>query len=110
MSWVLVNMLGEYDLADEKLRDALGILPGNLRCESSWVPAEERNRTNVVGGHSDFSHRRIADTDREFLASTSQRGIVIAGILSQVLEVLILSSFPASAVTALGLFLAVERT
>ena len=27
MSWAHVNMLGEYDFSDEKLRDALGILP-----------------------------------------------------------------------------------
>lgn len=27
MSWVYVNMFGEYDLAGEKLRDALGLLP-----------------------------------------------------------------------------------
>ena len=27
MSWAHVNMLGEHDFSDEKLRDALGILP-----------------------------------------------------------------------------------
>lgn len=27
MSWAHINMLGEYDFSDEKLRDALGILP-----------------------------------------------------------------------------------
>lgn len=27
MAWAHVNMLGEYDFSDEKLRDALGILP-----------------------------------------------------------------------------------
>ena len=27
MSWAHVNMLGEYDFSDEKLRDALGMLP-----------------------------------------------------------------------------------
>ena len=27
MSWALINMLGEYDFSDEKLRDAIGILP-----------------------------------------------------------------------------------
>jgi len=27
MSWEHVNMLGEYDFSEEKLRDALGILP-----------------------------------------------------------------------------------
>ncbi len=26
MSWAHINMLGEYDFSDEKLRDALGIL------------------------------------------------------------------------------------
>ena len=29
MSWAHVNMLGEYDFSDEKLRDTLGILPPN---------------------------------------------------------------------------------
>ena len=27
MAWAHINMLGEYDFSDEKLRDALGILP-----------------------------------------------------------------------------------
>ena len=27
MSWAHVNMLGEYDFSDEKLRDSIGILP-----------------------------------------------------------------------------------
>ena len=27
MSWAHINMLGEYDFSDEKLRDAIGILP-----------------------------------------------------------------------------------
>ena len=27
MSWAHINMLGEYDFSEEKLRDALGILP-----------------------------------------------------------------------------------
>ncbi|MCP4489310.1 MAG: transposase [Gammaproteobacteria bacterium] len=27
MSWAHINMLGEYDFSDEKLRDVLGILP-----------------------------------------------------------------------------------
>ena len=27
MSWAHINMLGEYDFSDEKLKDALGILP-----------------------------------------------------------------------------------
>ena len=27
MAWAHINMLGEYDLSDEKLRDSLGILP-----------------------------------------------------------------------------------
>ena len=26
-AWAHINMLGEYDFSDEKLRDALGILP-----------------------------------------------------------------------------------
>lgn len=27
MAWAHINMLGEYDFSDDKLRDALGILP-----------------------------------------------------------------------------------
>ncbi len=27
MSWAHINMLGEYDFSEEKLRDTLGILP-----------------------------------------------------------------------------------
>ena len=27
MAWAHINMLGEYDFADEKLRDSVGILP-----------------------------------------------------------------------------------
>ncbi|MDE0304232.1 MAG: hypothetical protein OXI87_05015, partial [Albidovulum sp.] len=27
MSWAHVNMLGEYDFSDEKLKDSIGILP-----------------------------------------------------------------------------------
>jgi hypothetical protein len=27
MSWAHVNMLGEYDFSDEKLRDSVGVLP-----------------------------------------------------------------------------------
>ncbi len=27
MSWAHINMLGEYDFSDEKLRDSIGILP-----------------------------------------------------------------------------------
>lgn len=27
MTWAHINMLGEYDFSDEKLRDTLGILP-----------------------------------------------------------------------------------
>ena len=27
MSWAHINMLGEYDFSDEKLRDSVGILP-----------------------------------------------------------------------------------
>ena len=27
MAWAHINMLGEYDFSDEKLRDNLGILP-----------------------------------------------------------------------------------
>jgi len=27
MSWAHINMLGEYDFSDEKLKDTLGILP-----------------------------------------------------------------------------------
>jgi hypothetical protein len=27
MSWMHINMLGEYDFSDEKLKDAVGILP-----------------------------------------------------------------------------------
>ncbi len=27
MSWAHINMLGEYDFSDEKLRDAIGIFP-----------------------------------------------------------------------------------
>jgi hypothetical protein len=27
MAWAHINMLGEYDFSDEKLRDSVGILP-----------------------------------------------------------------------------------
>ena len=27
MSWAQINMLGEYDFSEEKLRDTLGVLP-----------------------------------------------------------------------------------
>ena len=31
MSWAHVNMLGEYDFSDEKLRDLVGIIPPEIR-------------------------------------------------------------------------------
>ena len=27
MAWAYVNMLGEYDFSEDKLKDALGVLP-----------------------------------------------------------------------------------
>ena len=48
MSWAHVNMLGEYDFSDEKLKDSIGILPLNPAAWTSPAFGRRQSAENPV--------------------------------------------------------------
>jgi hypothetical protein len=48
MSWAHINMLGEYDFSEEKLRDTLGILPPEKGSIKSVQNGGCKNKKNPV--------------------------------------------------------------
>jgi hypothetical protein len=48
MSWAHINMLGEYDFSEEKLRDTLGILPPKKAAYNQCKNGGCKNKKNPV--------------------------------------------------------------